>query len=69
MTYYIDQTSHKEIVFLGRVFVNSNLEYFCAIQNQGRFFDINRLTDFLIFRAYIASILGLFLIQDQLANC
>ena len=69
MTDHINQTRHKEIVFLGRIFVNSNLEYFCAIQNQGWLFDINRLTDLLIFRADIARILRLFLIQNQLANC
>ena len=68
MTDYINQTSHKEIVFLGRIFVNSDLEHLCAVQNHGWFFDINRLADFLIFRADIAGILGLFLIQHQLTN-
>ena len=68
MTNHIDQTSHEEIVFLGWIFVNSDFEHLCTIQNHGWFFDINRLTDFLIFRADIAGILGLFLIQHQLTN-
>ena len=68
MTDDINQTGHEEIVFLGWIFVNSNLEHFCAIQNHGRFFDINRLANFLIFRADIARVLRLFLIQNQLAN-
>ena len=33
MTDHIDQTSHEEIVFLGWIFVNRDLEYLCAIQN------------------------------------
>ena len=69
MTDHIDQTSHEEIVFLGWIFVNRDLEYLCAIQNHGWLFDINRLADFLIFRTNIARILGFFLIQNQLANC
>ena len=69
MTDHINQTSHEEIVFLGWIFFNSNLEHFCAIQNHGRFFDINGLANFLIFRADIARVLRLFLIQNQLANC
>ena len=69
MANHINQTSHEEIVFLGWIFFNSNLEHFCAIQNHGWFFDINWLADFLIFRADIARILRLFLIQNQLANC
>ncbi|KXT70132.1 hypothetical protein SCRDD08_00827 [Streptococcus cristatus] len=31
MTDYINQTSYKEIVFLGWIFVNSDLEHLCAI--------------------------------------
>ena len=31
MTDYIDQTGHKEIVFLSWIFVNSDLEHLCAI--------------------------------------
>ena len=62
MTNYIKEASHKEIMFLSRIFVNSDLEHLCAIQNHGWLFDIDRLADFLIFRADIAGILGLFLI-------
>ena len=69
MTDHIDQTSHEEIVFLSRIFVNSDLEHLCTIQNHGWFFNINRLADFLIFRTNIARILGFFLIQNQLAYC
>ena len=31
MTDYIDQTRHEEIVFLGWILVNSDLEHLCAI--------------------------------------
>ena len=64
----INEASHEEIVFLGRIFVNSDLEHLCTIQNHSWFFDINRLAYFLIFRADITRILGLFLIQNQLTN-
>ena len=33
MADHIDQTGHEEIMFLGWIFVNSDLEYFCTIQN------------------------------------
>ena len=58
-TNHIDQTSHKEIVFLGWIFSIATLSTSVPSKTMAGFFDINGLANFLIFRADIARVLEL----------
>ena len=68
MPYHVQYTSDKEIMFLTWVFVDKDLENLCPFQLDSWFLNIDGLADFLIFWTDVASILGLFLIQNDLTD-